>query len=509
MVFRRRLDELADQHETRLRETRSQLEAEAEAARRDDREEIRQLHAAMDHELRVARNAADDRFEAFRKQHAKELAELEAVHRRAEAKLTSEALLERDAWENKTRSRLTGQRSAGDGNERAGADDAACDVAGGAGATGLAPRLTDFERAQAAAEVEREEAQMRADRDSEIEGFIRTLQTRSMARAVELREKFAADDQKYTSVHAVKCQELRESKADWHARHVESQQAQQRLREHQRDARQKLRQLQSQSRHMADLASDISSALTMATVDHALDGAAELDDGRNGSNSAELGSNGAGGHAGVVKGAAGSSREQARAHEAEISSAMAQVDELEAECRRQREAEAEAVKSRQDEHSRTLHALNDSVRVSVAERQDEVAALEDALEAERARGDKLADMIDAYETSTIVSGTTAANSTDANARAARANRTRGRGGAGGGGAEVADEGRDAEATDAGDGGDGSSNGGGRAAGESEGAGGRGGGGSGASVATSATTASRVSRAKQVSKGGVADGRFDS
>ena len=30
------------------------------------------------------------RFEAFRKQHAKELAELEAVHRRAEAKLTSE-----------------------------------------------------------------------------------------------------------------------------------------------------------------------------------------------------------------------------------------------------------------------------------------------------------------------------------------------------------------------------------------------------------------------------------
>mmetsp|Transcript_22934 Transcript_22934/g.60512 ORF Transcript_22934/g.60512 Transcript_22934/m.60512 type:complete len:485 (+) Transcript_22934:993-2447(+) len=366
----------------RLRETRAQLEGEAEAARKDDREEIRQLHAAMDHELRVARNAADDRFEAFRKQHAKELAELEAVHRRAEAKLTSEALLERDAWENKTRSRLTGQRSVGDGKEGADADDAAYDVAGGVSATGLAPRLTDFERAQAAAEVEREEAQMRADRDSEIEGFIRTLQTRSMARAVELREKFAADDQKYSSEHAVKCQELRESKADWHSRHVETQQAQQRLRERQRDARQKLRQLQSQSRHMADLASDISSALTMATVDHALDGTADLDDGRNGTKSAEFGSNGASGHVGVVRGAAGSSREQARAHESEISSAMAQLDELEAECRRQREAEAEAVKSRQDEHSRTLHALNDSVRVSVAERQDEVVALEDALEAE-------------------------------------------------------------------------------------------------------------------------------
>jgi hypothetical protein len=41
-----------------------------------------------------------------------------------------------------------------------------------------------------------------------------------MARAVELREKFAADDQKYSSEHAVKCQELRESKADWHSRYV-------------------------------------------------------------------------------------------------------------------------------------------------------------------------------------------------------------------------------------------------------------------------------------------------
>ena len=68
MVFRRRLDELAEQHEGRLRETQSQLEAEAEASRRDDREEVRQLHAAMDHELRLARGAADDRFEAFRKQ---------------------------------------------------------------------------------------------------------------------------------------------------------------------------------------------------------------------------------------------------------------------------------------------------------------------------------------------------------------------------------------------------------------------------------------------------------
>ena len=38
-------------------------------------------------------------------------------------------------------------------------------------------------------------------------------------------------------------------------------------------------------------------------------------------------------------------REQARVHEAELTSAMAQLDELEAECRRQREAEADAVKA--------------------------------------------------------------------------------------------------------------------------------------------------------------------